>query len=226
MNVDCKLTPARLTGLLLLAWSAGGGDRPAIRLGAAAPEIVETAAADAQGRLVLVALLPNFSSSAGCKSEMDASARIQQDLAEVSVVGVVSLDEDATEQFCGREPAIPLLSGAGSALSGSRTSLLVDRDRIVRRVIRGGSAAEHSQRVVREVKAWQFGHVIYEAQCARCHGSDGMDTGYPFIETLGGIGNRHNEDEIIRLTEATGAVDLSSLNAENRNALAIYVAGL
>ncbi len=97
---------------------------------------------------------------------------------------------------------------------------------MVRRVIRGGSAEEHAERVVSEVKAWQRGRHIYEAQCARCHGSDGMDTGYPFIKTLDGIGNRHTEEEIIRLTEATGAVDLSSLNAENRTALAIYVAGL
>lgn len=211
---------------LLLGWSVGGAEQPVIRLGSAAPEIVEAAAANARGELVLVAFVPGFSRSAGCKSEMDAYARIQQDLAEVSVVGVVSLDEDAAEQFCGRQPTIPLVSGADSVLAGPRTGLLVDRERIVRRVVRGGSAEEHAERVVRAVKAWQGGRVIYEAQCARCHGSDGMDTGYPFIKTLGGIGNRHTEEEIIRLTEATGVVDLSSLNGENRTALAIYVAGL
>ncbi len=221
-----RVSRAVPVALLLLGWNAGSADDTVIRLGGAAPAIVETAADNAQGDLVLVAFVPTFSDRGGCESEMDAFARIQQDIPEVSAVGVVSLAENAIEQFCGRRPAIPLLSGADPALAEPRISLLVDRDRIVRRVIRGGNAEEHSKRVVREVRAWQSGRVIYEAQCARCHGSDGMDTGYPFIKSLGGIGNGHSEEEILRLTEATGLVDLNRLTAGERTALAIYVAGL
>jgi mono/diheme cytochrome c family protein len=93
-------------------------------------------------------------------------------------------------------------------------------------MIRGGIADEHVQRVIREVKAWQDGGAIYEAHCTRCHGSDGKDTGYPFIKSLGGIGTRHSEEEIWRLTVATGVVDLSRLSEKEQTALAIYVVGL
>jgi len=46
-----------------------------------------------------------------------------------------------------------------------------------------------------------------EERALRCHGSDGAATqSYPNIKPLKGIGNRHNEQEIIQLTANTGIV--------------------
>ena len=68
---------------------------------------------------------------------------------------------------------------------------------------------------------------MYDGACARCHGADGGDTqGYPNIKSLKGIGNRHNEKEIIQLTASTGIVDIDAWSEEARQALAKYVKGL
>ncbi len=211
---------------LMVGWSVIGAQPPVILLGSPAPENAKSAVSKVSGELMLVAFIPRFSDPASCKREVDAYARILQDLPRLPVAGLVPMEADATAQVCGYNPMIPLLSTAGHAQAESRTTLLLDRDCIVRRITRAGAADEHAERVIREVKAWQDGRAIYEAQCARCHGSDGKDTGYLFIKSLGGIGNRHSEKEIWRLTVATDAVDLSRLTAKERTALSIYVAGL
>lgn len=73
-------------------------------------------------------------------------------------------------------------------------------------------------------KTWDGGRRVYMGLCARCHGEDGNDTGYPGIKKLGGIGNRHNTETI--LESSVGFVDLTHLSRKDRDALATFVAGL
>lgn len=76
------------------------------------------------------------------------------------------------------------------------------------------------------VKRWAEGREIYMALCNRCHGADGTDMTYPEIKTLARIGERMTLDEIIAATEATGVVNLEYHSAEEKEALALFVAGL
>lgn len=80
--------------------------------------------------------------------------------------------------------------------------------------------------VAAPVKRWAEGREIYMALCNRCHGADGTDMTYPEIETLARIGERMTLDEIIAATEATGVVNLEYHSAEEKEALALFVAGL
>jgi len=78
--------------------------------------------------------------------------------------------------------------------SGSApVAFFIDKDGILRRVLRVYAPAEDLPTTVAE---WLSGQSIFIHSCARCHGEDGMNTDYPFIRTLGGIGNRLNDDEI------------------------------
>lgn len=78
----------------------------------------------------------------------------------------------------------------------------------------------------REIDAWQRGRQVYQPLCARCHGNDGKDAGYPGTKSLAGIGNHADEQRILELTIGTGAVNLFSLPEESRQALAVFVRGL
>lgn len=98
--------------------------------------------------------------------------------------------------------------------------VLLDNNGVLRRVFRTADS------IPGEVRAWFAGMGVYRARCARCHGVDGGDTGYPGIRVLRGIGNRHCEDETLDMTQRAGFVDLHSLDEKSRRALAIYVAGL
>lgn len=102
--------------------------------------------------------------------------------------------------------------------------VLIDSARKIRRA--GEYFGLDADQLVSIVQSWRRGKTIYEGACARCHGQDGTDTSYPNIKTLGGIGSRMSEEEIIDATEATGVVDLSSLSSADLKALAAYVAGL
>ena len=110
--------------------------------------------------------------------------------------------------------------------AGQRAAVLIDDGGFVRRIVRAGSRSEFEGAVQADVKAWIHGKAIYESQCARCHGADGLDTSYQGSKSLGGLGRRTSEAGILELTERTGVVDLSGLTAEQRRALAVYVAGL
>ena len=113
---------------------------------------------------------------------------------------------------------------AGTSLKGlgpNALGFLVEKG-LLRRIIR----TDRLNQMLAEAGSWQGGRQIYDAQCARCHGLDGMDTNYPSIKTLGGIGNRASDAKIIEMTELTGAVDLHALSEKDRRALAAYVAGL
>lgn len=108
-----------------------------------------------------------------------------------------------------------------------RVSFLVDKEGVIRAIDLEVKPTTHGQDLVELVKQWSLGKLRYQATCARCHGGDGGDVqGYPNIKSLKGIGNRHNEAEIIQLTSATGVVDLAAWSEEARQALAKYVKGL
>jgi cytochrome c553 len=109
--------------------------------------------------------------------------------------------------------------------TGEPFGVLVDENGIVRCVIRARTDLLN-EALVRDVQAWDDGRLIYDGQCARCHGSDGKNISYPNIKSLAGIGNHFDEAEIFRRTELTGVVDLSPLSAKDRRALSVYVAGL
>jgi mono/diheme cytochrome c family protein len=109
---------------------------------------------------------------------------------------------------------------------GQRTAVLMDGGSFVRRVIRADSKEAFEAAVRADAKAWIHGKTIYDSQCARCHGADGLDTSYQGSKSLGGLGLRADEAGILDLTEKTGAVDLSGFTPEQRRALAVYVSGL
>jgi cytochrome c553 len=87
---------------------------------------------------------------------------------------------------------------------------------------RGETLAE----ILREVKVWRLGREVYDAQCARCHGSDGKLEDYPGVKSLAGIGERYSETRIIEAVQNGGRVDMSGMTQSERHALAVYVAGL
>lgn len=66
-------------------------------------------------------------------------------------------------------------------------AFVVDADGIVRRI---GLAPATRRDFESFYTEWADGKAIFENRCARCHGADGMDTGYPYIAQLGGIGSR------------------------------------
>ncbi|MCP5117254.1 MAG: cytochrome c [bacterium] len=85
----------------------------------------------------------------------------------------------------------PVLHNSSVAVVLAKTpggkAYIVDAEGIVRRIGPAPATAEDLERFFTE---WADGKVIFENRCARCHGSDGMDTGYPYISQLGGIGRR------------------------------------
>ena len=108
-----------------------------------------------------------------------------------------------------------------------RVTFFVDKDGVVRAIDRHANPLTHGKDLVQLVKEWLRGKQLYDGACARCHGADGGDTqGYPNIKSLKGIGNRHNEKEIVQLTASTGIVDIDAWSEEARQALAKYVKGL
>ena len=107
-----------------------------------------------------------------------------------------------------------------------RATFWIDREGVIRRVWRNVSPTTMGADLVTFARAWNKGQAVYQAQCARCHGDDGNDTSYAHIKTLGGIGNRLSEDQILAATRATGIVDLSQFSADDIRALMTYVAGL
>lgn len=107
-----------------------------------------------------------------------------------------------------------------------RVTFWVGRDGVIRRVWRDVNPSTMGQDLIALVKKWNRGQAIYSPQCGRCHGEDGNATDYVGIKTLGGIGNRHSEAELIKIVEAGGFVDLSQLSREELEALFNYIAGL
>ena len=100
------------------------------------------------------------------------------------------------------------------------SALLADGAGIVRRQFKDEG------RIVAEIKAWRRGKSLWDAICARCHGFDGQDTSYVGTRSLRGYGNGRTDAQVRRAFELTGTVDLTPYSDEDRNALAIFVAGL
>lgn len=76
------------------------------------------------------------------------------------------------------------------------------------------------------VKAWRLGREVYDAQCARCHGSDGKLEDYPGVKSLAGIGKRSSEQQILDAVANGGRVDMSGMTPAEKHAVAVYVSGL
>jgi alkyl hydroperoxide reductase subunit AhpC len=107
-----------------------------------------------------------------------------------------------------------------------RVTFWIGRDGMIRRVWDRVNPTTMGAELIEFARAWKKGQAIYQGQCARCHGDDGNDTSYAQIRTLGGIGNRLAEEELLKATEATGIVDLSRFTQEELRALMTYVAAL
>lgn len=75
-------------------------------------------------------------------------------------------------------------------------------------------------------RTWERGKRVYQVYCARCHGDDGSDQGYPAIKTLNGIAERMSVEEIDAATWQAGFVSPEHLSGEEKFALVKYVAGL
>ena len=105
---------------------------------------------------------------------------------EVSVVLDAPMD-GAVERLRERGVRVVVRHAAGNRVA------LVDEAGIVRRI---GPAPAGAEELADFVAEWEDGRAVFRNRCARCHGEDGMDTGYPLIRTLGGIGSRYGRDEI------------------------------
>lgn len=125
---------------------------------------------------------------------------------------------------CDQEPAC---SGAKRQVevrfAGGRDAWLEDSGGVARLRFAGG---ESLMDILRGVKVWRLGREVYDAQCARCHGSDGKLEDYPGVKSLAGIGKRYSEARIIEAVQNGGRVDMSGMTQSERHALAVYVAGL
>lgn len=76
---------------------------------------------------------------------------------------------------------------------GDRHAYLVDEEGVIRR---RGDFPSTTAELLAFVNEWEAGRALFRNRCARCHGEDGMDVGYPFIRQLGGIGSRWSRAEI------------------------------
>jgi cytochrome c553 len=119
--------------------------------------------------------------------------------------------------------AAPGSQAATRFAADGRTAVFIDRRGVVRRIVRRIGGSDDPETIV---KRWDDGRALYQAQCSRCHGDDGKDTGYPGTKSLAGIGNHMTEERILAATRATGAVDLTAYSRQLLDALAAYVAGL
>jgi len=118
-------------------------------------------------------------------------------------------------------------SGNGNTHDESElgTGLLIDATGRVRRAERLDSESD-VVRFAARVTQWRAGREVYAQFCAACHGMDGTNTGYPLIKTLDGIGRRISDTAILARTRATSFTNIDALPEEERDALAIFVAGL
>ncbi|MBE7545073.1 MAG: hypothetical protein M9913_05735 [Bryobacteraceae bacterium] len=98
--------------------------------------------------------------------------------------------------------------------------ILVDAAGVVRRVFAAGAP------VRQETQIWLEGRALWRDVCARCHGIDGRDTGYPGTRSMQGYGNGKTDEQILRRIETSSTVDVSVYSARDRRALAMFVGGL
>jgi mono/diheme cytochrome c family protein len=110
------------------------------------------------------------------------------------------------------------------ARSGGPAAFLIDESGVLRARLHGRDANPGA--VAALPARWEAGKRLYYISCSRCHGDSGNDDSYPNAGKLGGIGNRHTVEEVLRLTLATGVVDLGRVSEEDKLNLALYVAGL
>ena len=74
-----------------------------------------------------------------------------------------------------------------------KQAYLVDEAGIVRRQ---AAIPSTTAELLAFVSDWEAGRSTFRNRCARCHGEDGMEMGYPLIQQLGGIGERWTRSEI------------------------------
>jgi hypothetical protein len=98
--------------------------------------------------------------------------------------------------------------------------ILVDGAGVVRRVFAGEAPVKH------EVELWREGRALWRDVCARCHGFDGRDTGYPGTRSMQGYGNGKTDGQIRRRIETSSTVDVSVYSERQRSAMAVFVGGL
>jgi hypothetical protein len=96
-----------------------------------------------------------------------------------------------------REAEEPLRRSKAVLLSAGEldedTMCLADEGGIVRR---REAVASSAARLVDWVAEWEEGRAVFANRCSRRHGKDGMDSHYPYVRLLGGIGTRHTAAEI------------------------------
>jgi alkyl hydroperoxide reductase subunit AhpC len=108
-----------------------------------------------------------------------------------------------------------------------RVTFLVDKEGVLRYADRKVNPAAHGKDLAQLVKDLQRGKTLYTTHCARCHGADGGETqNYPNIKSLKGMGNKHDEQDIIKLTRLAAFVDINAWSEEERQAMAKFIRGL
>jgi hypothetical protein len=172
---------------------------------------------DATGAVLLPLHTPV--NEAGCHAQVALLKETAQELRKLGFQLIAV--GDSTRQ----PPGCKLLRFEGEPNLSKSSALLIDKDRIVRRVISIPDESM-SQAIAKEVRQWLDGKETFKSQCVRCHGDDGRDTSYPGTKSLAGIGNRHTESEIVELINRGGFVDLSSWKDRDKHSLATFVAGL
>lgn len=113
--------------------------------------------------------------------------------------------------------------------AGAKQAYLVDEAGIVRRQ---AAIPSTTAELLNFVSEWKAGRSIFRNRCARCHGEDGMEKGYPLIAQLGGIGERRTRSEIRDKLAPSGTQTHSILvrgdqySEQDFEALVTFLAGL
>ena len=138
-----------------------------------------------------------------------------RDLAALDTL-VFRLSGDAAEirRFLGTDPP---------------ATLLVDPLNMVRRLLPGRALTGPD--LARFVKVWQFGRIVFNAECARCHGEDGAMGTCEDVKPLVGIGRRLTEAQIrerLRMAPVNDQYLIRSqfFTKEEVDSVIVYVAGL
>lgn len=112
---------------------------------------------------------------------------------------------------------------------GEKNFWLVDEGGVVRAV---QPAPGQASGLVEFLAEWELGRKAFEWGCATCHGSDGRETYYYGVRSLGGIGNRMSREQLQRTLNATMiapgrySIRCFHFTEAELKALVTYVAGL
>ena len=190
----------------------------AVKLGESVPDVAVRDCSGAEVRLSPYQRQKNaviLAEAAGVTLAPSVLSETCRDLAALDTL-VFLLAGDAAEnrRFLGTDPA---------------ATLLVDPLNTVHRLLPGQALTGPD--LAKFVKVWQFGRIVFNAECARCHGEDGEMRTCEDVKPLVGIGRRLTEAQIrekLRMAPINDKYLIRSqfFTKKEVDAVVVYVAGM